>query len=221
LIFGIHCLMGTDDMVANQKGYEYYGLWKLANSPKGTTIFCAPNGISKAWNNTSGADVEFIRTLINKFKSELCIDTTRIFSEGYSMGGSMSYALACAMPGTIRAIAAHSGGPMSGCDKKKRGPVAYFMTHGTNDGVCKYPGYGVPEITDIATNVDGCQKLDIAGTLKPTDASGLIPACADFQGCKAGYPCKACIFVGDHVYSPGGIDKTWVDDSTWNFFKQF
>jgi poly(3-hydroxybutyrate) depolymerase len=224
LIMSIHCLMGSDTMVANPKGYEYYGLWKLANTTKGTTIFCSPQGtkgsMGMGWDNSNGKDVEFIRTLINKFKSELCIDTTRIFSEGFSMGGSMSYALACAMPGTIRAIAAHSGGPMSGCDKKNRGPVAYFMTHGTTDGVCKYPGYGVPEIKDIAS-VDGCQTLDIAGTLKPTDASGMNPVCASFQGCKTNFPCRACIFVGDHTATPGGQAKTWVPDSTWKWFTQF
>ena len=109
---------------------------------------------------------------------------------------------------------------MSGCDQKNRGPVAMFITHGTKDNVCTYPNYGVPQIKDIAQR-DGCTAIDIPSTCKPTDQSGLTPVCVDYKGCDSHYPCKACIFVGSHDPSPGGQSKTWVDDSTWNFFKQF
>jgi poly(3-hydroxybutyrate) depolymerase len=222
LIISIHALTGHADGVANQKGYEYYGLWKLANSSKGTTIFISPEGtqgsLGNGWENKSGSDVEFIRSVITKYEKELCIDTTRIFAEGFSMGGSMSYALACALSGKIRAVAVHSGGPMSGCVKTNRGPVAYFMTHGNADGVCKYPGYGVPEAKDIAS-VNGCSTLDITNVLKPTDNSGNTPVCGSFQDCKTGFPCRACIFVGDHTPNPG--NKGWVADSTWKWFTQF
>ena len=111
---------------------------------------------------------------------------------------------------------------MSGCDQTKRGPIAMFITHGTKDNVCTYPTMGgVPQIKDIAQR-DGCDPIDIPNTLKPTDTSGKVPVCADYQNCDPGYPCKACIFVGGHEYTPGGgAANTWVDDSTWNFFKQF
>jgi poly(3-hydroxybutyrate) depolymerase len=227
LWFSIHCLGGTAKGVADANGYEYYGIWKFANptGQKGTTIFCSPEGTtysgsSLGWGNTSGSDVEFIRALLQKFKDELCIDTTHIFSEGFSMGGSMSYALACAMPSTFRAICMHSGGSMSGCDQTHRGPVAMFITHGTKDQVLAYPGSGVPQIKDLAQR-DSCTAIDIANVCKPTDESGLTPVCVDYLGCKSGYPCKACIFIGTHDPSPGGQSKTWVDDSTWSFFKRF
>jgi poly(3-hydroxybutyrate) depolymerase len=151
-------------------------------------------------------------------KSELCIDTTRIFAEGFSMGGSMSYALACEAPDMFRAVAVHSGGPMSGCNKKNK-PVAYFMTHGTQDATCTYPGYGVPQINEFA-KLNGCQAMDIPNTLKPTDQSGMNPACADFTGCSDGHPTRACIFVGPHTPSPGG-NKTWVPAETWKFISKF
>jgi hypothetical protein len=134
------------------------------------------------------------------------------------MGGSMSYALACEAPDMFRAVAVHSGGPMSGCNKKNK-PVAYFMTHGTQDQTCTYPGYGVPQVNEFA-KLNGCQAMDIPGTLVPTDASGMNPKCADFQGCSDGYPARACIFVGPHTPSPGG-NKTWVPAETWKFISQF
>ena len=221
LWFSIHCLNGTASGVATQSGYEYYGIWKFANptNGKGTTIFCAPQGISNAWGQGAN-DLTFFRAMIAKFESELCIDQSRIFAEGFSMGGSQSYALACAMPDTFRAVCMHSGGAMSGCNQTHRGPVPMFITHGTNDNVCTYPGSGVPQIKDLASR-DGCTAMDIPATCKPTDNTGLTPVCADYKGCNPGYPCRACIFVGGHDYTPGGASKTWVDDSTWSYFKQF
>jgi hypothetical protein len=221
LWFSIHCLGGSASGVANQSGYEYYGIWKFANPSggKGTTIFCSPEGISNAWNNSGGADVQFIRDLIQKFESELCIDQSRIFAEGFSMGGSMSYALACAMPDTFRAVCMHSGGAMSGCDQKKRGPVPMFITHGTNDNVCSWSKrWGQTQINDLARR-DKCDTVDLYNTCKPTD--NMHPVCVDYKNCNPGYPCKACIFVGSHEYTPGGASSTWVDDSTWSWFKQF
>lgn len=216
LILSIHCLNGTAAGVASGStgtNYQFYGLLKLAAN---STIFVAPQGINNSWPS---GNVPFLKALITDLEDNLCIDTSRVFAEGFSMGGSMSYALACEIPDMIRGVAVHSGGPMSGCNKKNK-PVAYFMTHGTKDSVCTYPGYGVPQIVDFAS-INGCQAMDIANTLKPTDTSGMTPVCADYQGCSAGFPARACIFVGDHTPSPGGEAKTWVPAETWKFITQF
>ena len=163
--------------------------------------------------------------MINKFENELCIDMSRIFSEGFSMGGSMSYALACAMPDTMRAVAMHEGGSMSGCDGSHRGPVPMFITIGTEDS---WPNMGIPQLKDLAQR-DGCTAMDIpgmvsAGTINSTDQ--MHPVCVEYKDCDPDYPCKACVFKGGHNASPGtegawGEGNTWVDDSTWSFFKRF
>jgi poly(3-hydroxybutyrate) depolymerase len=142
--------------------------------------------------------------------------------EGFSMGGSMSYAMASAAPDIIRAVAVHSGGTMSGTTRGHNKPVAYFMTHGTKDSVCTYPGYGVPQLQDFA-KVNGCAKPDPsldatafeAALPEPTSSAG---ACVEFEGCKAGYPTRGCLFVGDHTASPSG---NWVPGETWKFLSQF
>jgi poly(3-hydroxybutyrate) depolymerase len=215
LIVAYHWLNGTATNVSNGGvAKPYYGLWDLAG---GSTIFVAPQGINNGWSNSGGADVEFSRALITLLEDEFCIDKSRIFGEGFSMGGSMSYAMACAMSDVVRAVAAHSGGPMSGCDKSSRKPVAYFMTHGTEDSVCTYPAYGVPQLEDYA-EIDGCaaQTMPV-----PTDSSGKTPACIDYADCTPGYPVRACIFIGDHTPSPGGASMSWVPAETWKFLSQF
>jgi poly(3-hydroxybutyrate) depolymerase len=229
LWFAIHCLNGSAENVAhsetdNRANYEYFGMWKLANPAggKATTIFVAPQGINAGWGQ-GAKDLAFFRAMMSKFESELCIDTSRIFASGFSMGGSMSYALACAMPDKMRAIGMYSGGSMSGCDQSKRGPVSVFISHGTEDGTCTWPGSGVPQINDLAQRC-GCQTEDLAAECKPT--SIMNPVCITYKGCNPGYAAEACIFKGPHIGSPGtqgtyGKNDTWVPQKHWDFVKQF
>jgi poly(3-hydroxybutyrate) depolymerase len=229
LWFAIHCLNGSAENVAhsepdNRANYEYFGMWKLANPAggKATTIFVAPQGINAGWGE-GAKDLAFFRAMITKFESELCIDTSRIFASGFSMGGSMSYALACAMPDKMRAIGMYSGGSMSGCDQSKRGPVSIFISHGTEDGTCTWPGSGEPQINDLAKRC-GCQTEDLASECHPT--SRMDPVCITYKGCNPGYAAEACIFKGEHIGSPGtqgtyGKNDTWVPQKHWDFVKQF
>ncbi len=223
LIISYHPGNHTADQISGAgMGEPFYGLWDLA---QGSTIFVAPQGTGNQWMNSGGGDVKFSRQLIALIQSEFCIDKSRIFCEGFSVGASMSYAMACAMGDVVRGIAVHSGGPMSGCVKHDK-PVAYFMTHGTNDREIMYPGNGVPELADFA-KTNGCTSPDptlsrdaFAQTMPtPTDSSGATPACVDFVGCKAGYPARACIFVGEHTLTPGGTTN-WVPAETWKFLSQ-
>jgi poly(3-hydroxybutyrate) depolymerase len=227
LIMSYHWLGGTANDVTNGGvAKPYYGLWDLA---QGSTIFVAPdgtpntNGTGNQWANSGGSDVEFSRQLITLMESEFCIDKSRIFCEGFSMGGSMSYAMACAMGDTIRGVAVHSGGPMSGCVAHTK-PVAYFMTHGTSDTVCTWPTFGAPQLEDFA-KVDGCKTPDptlsasafVAALPTPTSTAG---ACVDFTGCQEGYPVRSCLFVGPHTPSPDGTSG-WVPKESWRFLSQF
>ena len=231
LWFAIHCMNGSADNVAHSEPdtraqYEYFGIWKFANPKggKGTTVFCAPEGINAGWGQ-GAKDLAFFRAMIKKFEEELCIDQSRIFANGFSMGGSMSYALACAMPDTMRAIALHEGGGMSGCNQTHRGPVPIFITVGTEDN---WPNMGPPQLADLAER-SNCDPIDIPAlvanrTINPPDQ--MHPVCIDYENCDPGYPCRACIFKGGHIGSPGtegsyGKNNTWADDSTWSYMKQF
>jgi poly(3-hydroxybutyrate) depolymerase len=232
LFFGIHCMNGTADNVANSEPdtkaeYEYFGMWKFANPTggKGTTVFCAPQGIGNAWGQ-GAKDLAFFRAMIKKFEEELCIDQSRIFAMGFSMGGSMSYALACAMPDTMRAIGMLAGGSMSGCDGTHRGPVPIFIAHGTSDPTCRWPGSGYSQIKDLA-NRCGCDPMDIPALVNQNPpADKMHPVCFEYKNCDDGMPCRACIHKGDHTGSPGtegqwGKNNTWTDDSAWSYFKRF
>lgn len=211
-----HPLNGTAPGVASGgpgNQYEYYGLWSRDDD---NVIYLSPQGNGNGWFS-GAADENFIMAAIEKLEAEMCIDSSRIFAGGFSMGGAMSYALACRFPEKFRAAIMHSGGAMSGCNQSNRGPVAFFITHGTNDSVCTYPEYGVPQLNDFAER-NGCDPLNMP---TPTDPSGNTPVCVDFENCDEAYPTRACIFIGDHTPSPGGERNTWVADETWDFVSQF
>jgi poly(3-hydroxybutyrate) depolymerase len=227
LIVAYHWLNGTAANVSTGSGGTIKSWYDLDTTvaSNGTTVFVAPQGLNNGWSNSGGADVEFSRQLITQLESTICIDKARIFCEGFSMGGSMSYAMASAAPEIIRAVAVHSGGAMSGTTPGHSKPVAYFMTHGTQDSVCKWTGqYGWPQLEDFA-KVNGCTSPDPtlaeapfkAALPQPTSTAGV---CLEFTGCTSGYPTRSCLFVGDHTPSPDGTDG-WVPKETWKFFSQF
>ena len=75
-----------------------------------SAIFVAPQGIGNGWANSGGQDVTFVDDMIRLIEADLCVDTTQLFAMGFSYGGGMSYALACARATVFRAVAVYSGG---------------------------------------------------------------------------------------------------------------
>jgi poly(3-hydroxybutyrate) depolymerase len=138
LIFGFHWNGGTANDVdsGGTDGYNwsYYGLRRLADNAGNGTIFVAPQGIGNGWANSGGRDLTFVDDMLRQIEAGLCVDTTQVFSSGFSYGGAMSYALACARPTVFRAVAVYSGGNLSGCSPGTQ-PVAYIGLHGIRDNV--------------------------------------------------------------------------------------
>lgn len=87
----------------------YYGLRDLAAE---SAIFVAPNGQNNGWYNSGGVDVTFVDQILAQVQNELCVDESQRFATGFSFGGAMSYALACARPSKCAArtlsLLAHS-----------------------------------------------------------------------------------------------------------------
>lgn len=100
---------------------------------------------TRSWHLRPGPgldrDVRFVSDLIDQVESAYDIDPRRIYVNGLSAGGGMSFALACALPKRIAAIgtvAAARLRPWSGCTDRPPVPVIAF--HGTADPVVPYHG---------------------------------------------------------------------------------
>ena len=236
LVIAYHQRDGNDNqMYAN----KYYHLQPLSND---TTIFVAPNGqlngapcagtgngeSSCGWPNPNDSDMNFADAVVKAVEDSFCVDTNRIFATGWSYGGSMSYATACARPlgatnGYIRAIAVYSGSQLSGsCTPSK--PVGYYASHGTADDVLCYDG-----------NSSGCQvgngmllaqnfaKANGCTWMTPQKVTSGNHVCTTLMGCMSGYPEEFCSFNGPHTPDPKdpGQGNSWEYQKAWDFLNQF
>lgn len=181
-----------------------------------------PNGIDHAWNigdccTTSRTvdDVGFARALVAKLEQQLCIDPKRVYATGYSMGGGMSYKLACDAADLVAAIAPASFELMEDsewpCHPSR--PITVISTNGTLDGVVPYNGgdtnppnglmvvnhfIGAPKTFQKWAMLDGC-------TDQPTDAGG---GCQTYKQCQAGVEVTLCTVQGGN-HLPGDAPTEW------------
>ncbi|MFG3299616.1 cellulose binding domain-containing protein [Micromonospora chersina] len=222
VVFGFHWWGGTATDVATGQTvqrdvWSYYGLQRLANE---STIFVAPQGLDNGWANTNGADLAFVDDMIRQLDAGLCVDTTQRFAVGFSYGGAMSYAIACARPTVFRAVAVQSGGQLSGCDGGSQ-PVAYLGVHGIRDGVLNISGGRT--LRDRFVRNNGCAAQSPA---EPAQGS-LTHRVTTYAGCSAGHPVVWAAFDEGHIAAPqdGATGdsgyRTWVPGVVWSFFTQF
>ncbi|HEX6764768.1 MAG TPA: hypothetical protein VF103_04805, partial [Polyangiaceae bacterium] len=216
LIFAWHPLGGNAQQVAGNGNNGYYGLRSASN---GAAILVSPEGLpfqgtNLGWANTNGRDIAFLRAMLDRFKTEMCIDESRIFSTGFSFGGMMSFAVGCS--GLARAIAPMAGNTMvSGCTNGTT-PVAVMGFHGDHDSVVDIDGGRAGR--DVFVGRNGCMSQTM--TTQPTwcDSAGanFQPcSCVSYQGCQAGYPVTWCEYNGDHMQAPNS------GATIWSFFSQF
>lgn len=217
LIFGIHWMGGSASDVANGGTTQpFYGLQALANE---SAIFVAPQGLSSGgisgWPNTGGQDVAFIDNIIQTVEANLCVDTSQVFALGFSYGGGMSYALACARPDVFRAVAVYNGGLISECNGGTQ-PIAYMQVHGVSDTVLPISGARTMRDRFVANN--GCTPANPPET---TSGSGTHTSFT-YTGCSAGHPVAWYTFDGGHTPVPTDRDGSqWLPAETWRFFTQF
>lgn len=142
LVFVLHGFTQSAQTIMNVSNFN-------AVADTGNFIVAYPNGISNAWNTNSGMtggstanDIGFIGALTDTLHALYNVDTTRVFSCGFSAGGYMSHRLACESPRCYAGIASVAGtmsdGAYNACTPSRPVPVAQI--HGTADGIVSYNG---------------------------------------------------------------------------------
>ena len=94
------------------------------------------------YNLSSSKDFDFLNQLIDELIETYGVDPSRIYLSGFSMGGIMSYAMACKFGDRIAAIGVVAGGMtesmMTDCNPSRAMPVMHI--HGTDDAIALYEG---------------------------------------------------------------------------------
>ena len=112
-------------------------------------IVVYPSGVGghgpRIWRADAGTgltkDVRFISELIDTLSAAYNIDATRIYANGLSNGGGMSFVLSCALSDRIAAVGMVGAAqllPWSWCTDRR--PVPMIAFHGTADNAAPYNG---------------------------------------------------------------------------------
>jgi poly(3-hydroxybutyrate) depolymerase len=215
LIFGWHPWGGSAQQVAGTGNSGYYGLKGASNNQ---AILVSPEGLDfggngLGWGNSNGQDIAFLRAMLERFKAEMCIDESRIFSTGFSFGGMMSNAVACS--GLARAVAPMAGNATSGCVSGTT-RVAYMGFHGDDDTVVSIASGRSSRDTIVQRNGCTTQTMPVSPSWCDGLSANNMPCnCVSYQGCAAGYPVIWCEFNGPHTPAPNSAA------TLWTFFSQF
>jgi poly(3-hydroxybutyrate) depolymerase len=198
LHMGLHGYGGN----LSENGKDNFGLWSLS---KDTTIFVTLAAVGGSWSGAT--DLAYADAVLKQVESELCIDTSRVMLEGFSLGGAMSWYLTGSRPGVFRAVVGHSGGGPVGTIPTLS-PVAYLGTFGSQEG-------NQTSQTDQFAKANGCT----IETLPTTTTGSGTHVCTPYKGCKEGFPVTWCSYDGGHGFqdTDSGSSTTWVPKAVWDF----
>jgi poly(3-hydroxybutyrate) depolymerase len=236
LIFGFHWNGGNSKEVdsGGSNGYTmaHFGLQKLS---KNGAIFVAPDGLNAGWANSGGQDLKFVDDMVKLIEENYCVDTSRLYANGFSYGGGMTYAIACARAKVFRGVAIYDGAVLSGCEGGND-PVAYWQMAGLEDYTCTI-GMATP-MRDRFVKNNGCT---VQNPPQPPKAPPYLNpgghVCTTYSGCSSGHPVRWCVHQSGHGYAvvdgtgdlynscatpPRSCSSTcpcsWTPDDVWSFF---
>jgi polyhydroxybutyrate depolymerase len=150
------------------------------------------------WRDDLPADLAYFDALIERLKSGLCVDTRRIFSVGFSGGGSFSGVLGC-LRRDIRAIA--TGGAVTYFDGKACvGSPAAWVTIGMGELIPARESF-----RDFWRTRNACQ---------PATAPTAPSPCVAYA-CPPATPVHFCPHPGGHEWPAFGTE------AVWSFFARF
>jgi poly(3-hydroxybutyrate) depolymerase len=226
LIFGNHCMggsaikvSGTDD--GRDQTAFYYHLKTQADKDNIQAIYVALQGNSDGtWNSPN--DLTFWNDVLTLVETNMCVDTTRVFVNGFSFGAMFSYALSLQYPEKIRAVATYAPANFNFTQPTNRHiPIAYYQTTGTTDDRCPWVNSDAQKTGGKYCVLQHVQDNGCTG--EPKIATTGTHVTTEFKGCKEGYPVKFSSFVGGHqcLSSDQGSSANWIQSEAWAFFKQF
>jgi polyhydroxybutyrate depolymerase len=174
---------------------------EIESSSKEDAIIASPSGLQGRWSQAvDGPDVELFDTLVQQLGAELCLDTGRVFSYGFSAGGAFTNLLACVRGTVLRGAAPVAGRPEGmNCNAQ----VAAILVHGAID-----------DTVPVADGVAARERYRVLNGCSTTSQSDPPPPCVRYQGCPPRYPVVWCQTAIGH--DPMGA---FSGPAAWAFFK--
>ncbi len=234
LVISIH---GFAEWPAHQMDLSHWN--DLAEEENFIVVYPRGTGFPLRWRTNgqgeSSLDVQFISEIIDELEKEYNIDPLRIYANGLSNGGGMSFQLACKLSDRIAAIGGVAGAyVLSWEDCLPDRPVPAIIFHGTADPIVPFEG-GPSESFDVPFPIIS----DWVQHMAEQNGCDIVPESLQSQGEVSGIQYAHCDQNADVVYYiinggghswPGGEPlPKWIvghtsDDinatrTMWKFFK--
>ena len=198
VLFALHCYGSNgEDFVHHKADYDhptpYYGQRVLDKN--GDYIFVSLDAIGGLWNKGQ-ADHDFFAQTLTTLNENYCIDTSRVFINGFSYGAMFSYSLMQDMQSRVRAAATYAVADyniwLPEGNNMKNLPIAWMNVHGVNDGRCDYnraKNSALPRILKRNGKADADENFTDASSEKPEEVRGNTGhVCYDFKNVDERFP---------------------------------
>ncbi len=147
--------------------------WEATADAQGIVVlFTQALGAVPTWklDLDDNPDLTYIDEALARTEKDLCIDTSRVYADGISMGGMISSLMACKMSGKVTAVSLISGIRFpEGCSPSRPVPMEVFW--GRQDVIL--PFNGGFDISFLSKGIVGSAPPQPPSTLAPED--GLFP----------------------------------------------
>jgi polyhydroxybutyrate depolymerase len=137
VVLVFHGLGDTPQLVEDMTAYS-----KKADESGFVAVYPQALGDPARWDIAGSSDTTFIDALLTTLEADTCVDPTRVYATGMSMGGGMVNALGCRLSERIAAIAPVSGlyGPGWEGSCTPAGSMPVLALHGLVDPIVPYAG---------------------------------------------------------------------------------
>lgn len=199
----------------NSSGSSFYNSQALHRLMKTRKEFLVlPNGVGKSWSFTGSPAQErnelvFVQKLVDDLAKRFPIRRTKIWTAGFSMGGSMVWELACRSRVPFRAHVAISGAfwrPLPGTCENGDSPVLHI--HGSRDRIVPMNGRPIGRrwhqgnVKQSMQILEQSQHCSSPGPKRRVE-NGLFN-CQLWTQCTSNNNLKLCVFEGGH-----GLPHKW------------
>jgi poly(3-hydroxybutyrate) depolymerase len=182
-------------------------------------IYLSPSGTDNSWlaETADSTDGQFLRDLIIETGKNGCIDRKRVYTTGCSMGGAMSFWLACFASDLVAAAAPLCGSPFfdieSACKPERA--VPFMFTIGESDQLNCWEG--TRDVTPCAKQAQAAFKTVYACTDEPEPTHNDL--CETMDECRDGSEVTICkVNSGHGVYQNPDMD---IAKEHWAFLMQY
>jgi polyhydroxybutyrate depolymerase len=187
------------------------------------TLLIVPNGLNGQWSFPSSPhpgrdEFAFVAAVLDDVEKRVPVDQTRLWASGFSIGGSMTWYIACYLGNRFAAFAPIAGSfwdpAPSDCPS---GPANIRHIHGLSDRTVPLEGRAIGTSFRQGDTWVGLSMWKHINACKPEPTriekeTNMI--CRIWQNCGSGKELRLCLHPGEHEIWTDWLrdDSRWVDE---------